>query len=85
MSLYARSTSTQMIKDIDYKKTYFEKRLNTFPHTFSVNGFIRVMRQYGYYCEYDNGHYYVYTQYEWSIKSQYEDTAKSILNQLLGV
>jgi hypothetical protein len=69
----------------DYKKTYFEKILNTFPHTFSLNGIMRVMRQYGYYCEYDNGHYYVYTQHEWEIKLQYEDTAKSILDQLLGV
>lgn len=74
-----------MIDKPDYKKTYFEKILNTFPHTFSLNGIMRVMRQYGYYCEYDNGHYYVYTQHEWEIKLQYEDTAKSILDQLLGV
>lgn len=74
-----------MIDKPDYKKTYFEKILNTFPHTFSLSGIMRVMRQYGYYCEYDNGHYYVYTQHEWEIKLQYEDTAKSILDQLLGV
>ena len=85
MSLSVPSISTQMIKDIDYKKTYFEKRLNTLPHSFSVNGLIRVMRQYGYFCEYENGHYYVYTQHEWDIKSRYEETAKYILNQFLGM
>lgn len=69
----------------DYKKTYFEKMLNTYPHTFSVNGLIKEMRQFGYMCECENGHYYVYTQREWEIKSKYEDTVKSVLNQMFGL
>lgn len=82
MSQYVPSTIIQMSDKHDFKKTFFEEQLNKNPHL--ASGLMRRMLQYGYHCEYENGRYYVYNSYEWDIKKQYEEAAKSILDHLLG-
>lgn len=68
---------------IDYKKSFFEKLLNTHTNDHNINRTYRVMKQFGYHYEFVNGRYYVYTSYEWSVKQRFEQTVKPLLEQLL--
>ena len=75
------------IKDrnsIDYKKLFFEKQLNKHKSDANVNRLYKVMRRYGYHYELDNGHYYVYTSYEWKVKKHFDTTIAPMLECLYG-
>ena len=83
MSLYVHTISTRKQMRVDYKKSYFEGALNRLPVGASANSLYRVMRQFGYHFELENGRYYVYTDYEWKMKRGFEKTISPLLKSIL--
>lgn len=84
MSLSVQNTITpiQMQNKLDYKKTYFEKKLND--SKVSKNSLYRIMKQFGYHYECENGHYYVYSSYEWKVKQEFDHTVKPLFDTFFG-
>lgn len=66
----------------DYKKTYFENMLNK--NKTSTNSLYKIMLKFGYHYVCENGHYFVYSSYEWKVKQRFEKTIKPLLQELLG-
>ena len=83
MSLYVLTISIRKQMRVDYKKSYFEDALNRLPVGASANSLYRVMRQFGYHFELENGRYYVYTDYEWEVKRGFEKTISPLLKSMM--
>ena len=65
----------------DYKKSYFETRLNQ--SKVPIKSLLRSMQQFGYHYEYEDGRYYVYNDYEWKVKQKFDQTIKPMLSLLV--
>ncbi len=63
---------------------FFEKQLNRHKSEVNITRLYKVMRKYGYHYEYEDGHYYVYTSYEWKVKKHFDNTIAPMLRCLYG-
>lgn len=70
-----------MTDKLDYKKSFFERELNE--NKKPISAMSKLMQKFGYFYEYENGRYYVYTSQEWRVKKEFDATVKPLFIQLL--